>query len=138
LAHRHIILPITINQDSTPTPGYCIFYTEGNNVLESSCVSLLIQTCLSCHHVNYTYAFPCTWCQHTNRQTSNRQSICWTWKSLLLFYIPLKNFSLIWRRHYLPVKGCKFRPMLSASDGSLGREGSLSCHTCYDTGPWFF
>jgi hypothetical protein len=27
---------------------------------------------------------------------------------------------------------------LCSASGPLSREGSLSCHTCCDTGPWFF
>jgi hypothetical protein len=37
---------------------------------------------------------------------------------------------VIWWSVPLPVKAAKFRP--------LSREGSLSCHTCCDTGPQFF
>jgi hypothetical protein len=48
-----------------------------------------------------------------------------------LFYVLLKNFSLIWRRHRW--RAAKFRPMLP-----LSREGCLSCHTCCDTGLRFF
>jgi hypothetical protein len=37
----------------------------------------------------------------------------------------------------LPVKGCKIQACARRS-GPLGREGSLSCHTCCDTaGPQF-
>jgi hypothetical protein len=40
----------------------------------------------------------------------------------------------------LPVKGYKMWPMLGTQGLwlSLSREGSLSCHTCCDTGPRFF
>jgi hypothetical protein len=54
----------------------------------------------------------------------------------LRFYVPLKNFSLIWRRHPLPVKGYKIEAYARRS-GPLSREGSLSCHTWCDTGPRF-
>jgi hypothetical protein len=37
----------------------------------------------------------------------------------------------------LPVKGCKIYAYARRS-GPLSREGSLSCHTCCDTGPRFF
>jgi hypothetical protein len=37
----------------------------------------------------------------------------------------------------LPVKGCKISAYARRS-GPLSREGSLSCHTCCDTGPRFF
>jgi hypothetical protein len=36
-----------------------------------------------------------------------------------------------------PVKGCKISAYARRS-GPLSREGSLSCHTCCDTGPRFF
>jgi hypothetical protein len=48
----------------------------------------------------------------------------------LLIYVPLKNFSLIWRCHHYRWRAAKFRP--------LSREGSLSCRTCSDTGPQIF
>jgi hypothetical protein len=32
----------------------------------------------------------------------------------LRFYVPLKNFSLIWRRHHCRWRAAKFRPMLGA------------------------
>jgi hypothetical protein len=32
----------------------------------------------------------------------------------LLFYVPLKNISLIWRRHHCRWRAAKFRPMLGA------------------------
>jgi hypothetical protein len=38
----------------------------------------------------------------------------------LQFYVPLKNFSLIWRRHLYRWRAAKFRPMLG---GPLSREG---------------
>ena len=37
----------------------------------------------------------------------------------------------------LPVEGCKIQAYARRS-GPLSREGSLSCHTCCDTGPRFF
>jgi hypothetical protein len=41
---------------------------------------------------------------------------------LLLFYVPLKNFSLIWRRHHCRWGAAKFRPMLSAQGLWAGRD----------------
>jgi hypothetical protein len=32
----------------------------------------------------------------------------------LLFYVPLKNISLIWRRHHCQSRAAKFRTMLGA------------------------
>jgi hypothetical protein len=49
----------------------------------------------------------------------------------LLFNIPLDKFSL------LPVKCCKIYAYIRRS-GPLNGDGSLSCHTCSDTGPRFF
>jgi hypothetical protein len=55
----------------------------------------------------------------------------------LLFYVPLKNISLTWRRHYYRWRAAKFRPYAWRS-GLLSWEGSLLCRTCCDTGPRFF
>jgi hypothetical protein len=63
-----------------------------------------------------------------------------TWAILidcLGFYVPLKNISLIWRRHHYRWRAAKCSPYARRS-GPLSREGSLSCHTCCDTGPRFF
>jgi hypothetical protein len=40
----------------------------------------------------------------------------------LLFYVPLMNFSLIWRRHHYRRKATKFRPLLSAQGLWAGRD----------------
>jgi hypothetical protein len=40
----------------------------------------------------------------------------------LRFYVPLKNFSLIWRRHRCWWRAAKFRPMLSAWGLCAGRD----------------
>jgi hypothetical protein len=40
----------------------------------------------------------------------------------LLFYVPLKNFSLIWRRHHCRWRAAKFRPMLGAQGLWAGRD----------------
>jgi hypothetical protein len=40
----------------------------------------------------------------------------------LRFYVPLKNFSLIWRRHQCRWRAAKFRPMLSAQGLWAGRD----------------
>jgi hypothetical protein len=37
-----------------------------------------------------------------------------SWIDYLPFYVPLKNFSLIWRHHHCRWGAAKFRPMLSA------------------------
>jgi hypothetical protein len=39
----------------------------------------------------------------------------YSWNSLR-FYVPLKNFSLIWRRHHCRWRAAKFRPMLGTQD----------------------
>jgi hypothetical protein len=56
---------------------------------------------------------------------------------VLRFYVPLKNISLIWRRHHYRWRTAKFRPILGAQ-GLWAGGGSLSCHTCCDTGPRVF
>jgi hypothetical protein len=40
----------------------------------------------------------------------------------LRFYVPLKNFSLIWRRHHYRWRAAKFRPMLGAQRLWAGRD----------------
>jgi hypothetical protein len=40
----------------------------------------------------------------------------------LRFYVPLKNFSLIWRRHQCRWRAAKFRPMLGAQGLWAGRD----------------
>jgi hypothetical protein len=40
----------------------------------------------------------------------------------LMFYVPLKNFSLIWRRHHCRWRVAKFRPMLGAQGLWAGRD----------------
>jgi hypothetical protein len=45
----------------------------------------------------------------------------------LLFYVPLKNFLLIWRRHHYRWRAAKFRPMLGDQGLWAGRD--LYCAT---------
>jgi hypothetical protein len=40
----------------------------------------------------------------------------------LPFYVPLKNFSLIWRRHHYRWRAAKFRPMLGAQGLWAGKD----------------
>jgi hypothetical protein len=40
----------------------------------------------------------------------------------LLFYVPLRNFSLVWRRHHYQWRAAKFRPMLGAHSLWAGRD----------------
>jgi hypothetical protein len=40
----------------------------------------------------------------------------------LRFYVPLKNFSLIWRRHHCRWRATKFRPLLGAQGLGAGRD----------------
>jgi hypothetical protein len=49
----------------------------------------------------------------------------------ILVYVPLKDISLVWRRHHFRWRAAIFR------SGPLSREGSLSFHTYCDTGPRF-
>jgi hypothetical protein len=55
----------------------------------------------------------------------------------LRFYVPLKNFSLIYGDVTIAGEGLQNLGLCSALR-PLSREGSLSCHTCCDTGPRFF
>jgi hypothetical protein len=41
---------------------------------------------------------------------------------LFTVYVPLKNFSRIWRRHHCRWRAAKFRPMLGAQDLWAGRD----------------
>jgi hypothetical protein len=57
----------------------------------------------------------------------------------LQLYVPLKNISLIWRRHHCRWRAAEFRPMLSSKGPWAGRNlYSLTCHTYCDTGLRFF
>jgi hypothetical protein len=47
---------------------------------------------------------------------------------------PAQEFFTYMETSPLPVKGCKILAYARRS-GPLSREGSLSCHTCCDTGP---
>jgi hypothetical protein len=44
------------------------------------------------------------------------------WLPYLRFYVPLKNFSLIWRRHHCRWRAAKFRPILGAQGLWAGRD----------------
>jgi hypothetical protein len=55
---------------------------------------------------------------------------CWLIDYFLHIYAPLSNFSLICRRHLWAYAERSIMP--------LSRKGPLSCHTCCDTGPWYF
>jgi hypothetical protein len=49
--------------------------------------------------------------------------ITWIWWiDYLRFYVPLKNISLIWRRHHCRWRAAKFRPMLGAQGLWAGRD----------------
>ena len=53
------------------------------------------------------------------------------WFICLVFFVPLENFSLIWRHHYYQWKAANltYARLLWPSSS----EGSLECHTYYDT-----
>jgi hypothetical protein len=55
----------------------------------------------------------------------------------LLFYVPLKNFSLTWRRKHIAGEELQNFGLYLAFR-AFEQGGSLSCHTCCDTGPQFF
>jgi hypothetical protein len=50
----------------------------------------------------------------------------------LQFYVPTKNFSIIWRRHHCLWRAAKFRPMLGTQ--GLRAERNLYCATIAVTG----
>jgi hypothetical protein len=52
----------------------------------------------------------------------------------LLFYTPLKNFSLIWRHHYYWWRVLIFMPMLDVI--AFQQERIFICQTCCDMLPW--
>jgi hypothetical protein len=58
--------------------------------------------------------------------TLNPSSYCYMtkrWKiDYLRFYVPLKNFSLTWRRHHCRWRAAKFRPMLGTQGLWAGRD----------------
>ena len=53
---------------------------------------------------------------------------------LMLFYVPLKNISLIWRCHHMPVKGFKFWPILGTY-GHWAVRDLLRANIYCNTGP---
>jgi hypothetical protein len=50
------------------------------------------------------------------------------WIDYLWFYVPLKNFSLIWRRHHYRWRAAKFRPILGAQGPWGGRDLYRATH----------
>ena len=54
--------------------------------------------------------------------------------SLSIVWVLFKNISYIYKHHYCIWRAGKFSPLLL---WALSSEGSLSPHTCYDTGPRF-
>ena len=58
----------------------------------------------------------------------------------LEFFVPLENFSLIWRRHHYRWRSAKFDQCSALMiwydmhSWPLSSEGSLACHTYWDTG----
>ena len=55
----------------------------------------------------------------------------------LLFYVPLKNISLIWRRHHCRWRAAKFRPMLGAQGLWAGRDLYRATPTVTREPPFF-
>jgi hypothetical protein len=58
---------------------------------------------------------------HLTNVVSCRQIYDWL-IDYLQFYVPLKNFSLIWRHHHCRWRAAKFRPMLGAQGLWAGRD----------------
>jgi hypothetical protein len=55
------------------------------------------------------------------RTTKKHRLIDWL-TGYLRFYVPLKNISLIWRRHHCRWRAAKFRPMLGTQGLWAGRD----------------
>jgi hypothetical protein len=66
-------------------------------------------------------------------QSRNTSRIDWLFSILS----PTQEFFIYMEMSPLPVKDCKIYAYARCI-GPLSREGSLSCHTCCDTGPRFF
>jgi hypothetical protein len=58
----------------------------------------------------------------TNRRVTFRIVCLLRTIDCLRFYVPLKNFSLLWRRHHCRWRAAKFRPMLVAQGLWAGRD----------------
>jgi hypothetical protein len=57
------------------------------------------------------------------RRANKRGKSIYIWLiDYLRFYVPLKNFSLIWGRHHCRWRAAKFRPMLGAQGLWAGRD----------------
>ena len=56
------------------------------------------------------------------------QPDCETNSVCVVFYVPLKNISLIWRRHHYRWRAAKFRPMLGAQGLWAGRDLYRATH----------
>jgi hypothetical protein len=56
-------------------------------------------------------------------ESANKYIWCNNWLiDYLLFYVPLKNFSLMWRRHHYRWRAAKFMPMLGAQGLWPGKD----------------
>ena len=54
----------------------------------------------------------------------------------LLFSVPLKNISFIWKRQHCQWMDLKNKDLNTVNTAL--RKGSLSCHTCFETEPRFY
>jgi hypothetical protein len=79
-----------------------------------------VMSCIWCH-------FHLFWssCYNINVITfiiGSPHPLVWRLIDYLLFYVPFKNISLIWRRHFCRWRAAKFRPMLGAQGRWEGRD----------------
>ena len=73
----------------------------------------------------------------THKETLRCHNDChWRLIDYLWFYVPLKNISLMWRRHHAG-EGLQNLGLCSALR-AFEQGGSFPCHTCCDTGAQVF
>jgi hypothetical protein len=88
----------------------------------------IIRHCVT-YHVTHTsfhiiiYLVTSNWHNHYMcKKYIKDEEIIEDWLNYLLFYVPLKNISLVWRRHHYRWWAAKFRPMLGAQGLWAGRD----------------
>jgi hypothetical protein len=81
-------------------------------------------------------------CRTLDANDSNsRPPVCWLvvyrFASRSIIFHLYGYITIYMETSPMPVKGFKIKAYARRS-GPLSREGSFSCHTCCDMGPWFF
>jgi hypothetical protein len=95
------------------------------------------------HEVRFLWFFLACFClpKYNNNSYTRESSIkilqSWSNWSVDYIYVSLENISLIWTYHH-----CRWRAVklglcleLRTSEQGGGSKSSLSCHTCFNTGP---